>query len=142
MINLSGNLALTDHHFVKYTQWGMDLGGNRIAWDPPYIANLRGDFRYQSFRGYLLWQGVGKQFVDNTENKDTTVPAYSLFHLDLAYRLAPVANQLSAIELRIRVNNLLDTEYETFGSLDDDGVTPLYFVGAPRAVYVTTAIEL
>ncbi|MDD5088608.1 MAG: TonB-dependent receptor [bacterium] len=141
-VTLSGNLALTDHRFVSYSPWGVNLGGKRIAWDPPYVANLRGEFRWRGFRSALIWQGIGSQFVDNTENDDTAVPAYALWHLDLSYRFAPVADQLRAVELRVRVNNLLDTEYETFGSLDDDGVTPLYFVGAPRAVYVTTAVEL
>jgi outer membrane receptor protein involved in Fe transport len=148
-LKLSGNLALTDHHFVRYDElvWGgrdyvyVSRAGNRIAFDPPYVGNLRAEFSEWDFRFALSMQAVGKQYVDNSKNDETAVPAYTLLHADLGYRFTRLHGAAKAIELRVRVNNLLDREFESFGYLNDWG-QPVYMVGAPRAAYTTLAVEL
>jgi len=145
-LNLSGNLALTDHHFVHYQELDWNSGlpvsrdGNRLAYDPPYIANLRAEFTYLGFFSALSLQATGKQFIDNTETDSSAVPAYALLNLDLGYRFTHLGNTAKAVELRVRVNNLLNREFVTFGYPDDNG-TPVYMVGAPRALYTTMAVD-
>lgn len=143
-LTLSGNLALTQHRFVRHAEYDWSLermvkrDGNRIGFDPQYTANLRADFSHRGFRTALAVRGVGKQYIDNTQTDATAVPASTLLSLELGYRLERVP-AIRALELHVRVNNLLDTEYETFGY---NYTEPRYFVGAPRAIYVTTAVEL
>ncbi|RPH94284.1 TonB-dependent receptor [candidate division KSB1 bacterium] len=145
-LDLSGNLALTDHHFVNYKEYDWNTSelvkrdGNRLAYDPPYIANLRAQVSRWNLNFALSLQAVGKQYVDNTENNNTAVPAYALLHVDLGYRFTRMAGTAKYVELRLRVNNLLDKEYESFGFIGDYG--PSYIVGAPRALYTTLAVEL
>jgi iron complex outermembrane receptor protein len=148
-LKFTGNLALTDHHFVRYRElvW-QDTGyvpvsrnGNRIAFDPPYVGNLRAEYSRWNFRCALSLQALGKQYVDNSENDDTAVPAYALLNADFAYRFAHLAGTAKTVELRLRINNLLDREFESFGYMNDDG-DPVYMVGAPRAAYTTLAVEL
>ncbi|MCX6600189.1 MAG: TonB-dependent receptor, partial [bacterium] len=140
-LKLSGNLALTDHRFVRYSEWGESRAGNRIAFDPPYVGNLRAEFSEWDFRFALSLQAVGKQYVDNSENDGTAVPAYALLNADFGYRFTRLHGAAKALELRVRINNLLDHEFESFGYINDNG-DPVYMVGAPRAVYSTLAVEL
>ncbi|MBL0060546.1 MAG: TonB-dependent receptor [bacterium] len=79
---------------------------------------------------------VGKQFTDNSEDSETAIDAYTLVNLDLGYRFENLPGNVPLLELRLRVNNVFDTEYETVG------YGPTYIVGAPRAFYTTLAVEL
>jgi iron complex outermembrane receptor protein len=152
LFTFSGNLALTDHHFVNYKEWDWSLNdyaggfvsrdGNRLAQDPAYIGNLRAEFSYRDFNAALSLRTQGKQYLDNSENKDSAVPAYALLNLDLSYRFTFVNRIPRALELKLRVNNLLDKEYTAFGYSDYDDGTPRYIVGAPRSAYATLAVEI
>lgn len=155
-LDLSGNLALTDHHFVRYNEWDWSLdhgnggfanrNGNRLAVDPALITNLRVGYSRRGFSAALSWRAQGNQFIDNTEDEGTAIPGYALLNLDLGYRFAHHGDGGHALELRLRVNNLLNAEYETFGFYSDQYAPnywdPEYIVGAPRAVYTTLAVEL
>ncbi len=138
----SGNLALTDHAFVSYSEvdWNTfqptQRDGNRIGQDPSYLANIQADFDHGNFFSGVGGRFVGKQFTDNSENEDTAIPAFTLVHLDLGYRLHNLPGNIPLAELRLRISNLFDKEHETVGY----GST--YIVGAPRAIYTTLAVEL
>ncbi|MCB9357947.1 MAG: TonB-dependent receptor plug domain-containing protein [Calditrichaeota bacterium] len=141
-LTLSGNLASTAHRFVKYSEvdWNtFELtarDGNRIGQDPFYLANFQLDAERGNFFGGIGARFVGPQYADNSEEESTKLDAYSLVHLDLGYRLRNLPGNIPLAELRLRVNNLLDTEYESVG------YGPSYIVGAPRALYTTLAVEL
>jgi len=143
-LSLSGNLALTDHRFVDHEEYDWAAGGmvqrdgNRVGFDPIYVANARLEISKWNARLALGVRSVGKQYVDNTQDESTAVSAHTLFHLDLSYRVENIPSA-RALELRVRANNLFDLEHETFGWNYGE---PLYFVGAPRAIYVTTSVEL
>ncbi len=154
-LDLSGNISLNDDHFVRYDEWGytpfnpdgiaISRNGNRLAVDPDYVANLRVGYTRWNLSGALSWHAQGKQYIDNTQDENTTVAAYSLLNLDLCYRFTRLGGTAQAVELRVRINNLLGTEYETFGFYSDlyapNYWDPEYIVGAPRAVYTTLAVE-
>lgn len=141
-LEISGNLSVTDHHFVKYSEvdWVLweevSRDGNRLANDPDILGNLRVQYEWRGLTGAVSLRYVGKQYTDNSENEDTAIDPYSLVNLDLGYRLTGLPGGVRALELRLRVDNLLDTEYEAFGYGTE------YFVGAPRAIYTTMAVEL
>ncbi len=147
-LSLSGNLALTDHRFIHHKElvWDNDSNwyveakrdGNRIGFDPIFIANERVEYAWRGLTAGVGMRTVGKQYIDNSENETTAVPMYTLVSLNLGYRLENVPS-VRAVELSLHVTNLFDHEYVSFGY---DYGEALYFVGAPRAMYVTTAVEL
>jgi iron complex outermembrane receptor protein len=140
----TGNLALTNHHFVDYEEYDYALGdtvkrdGNRIGFDPVSVANARAGYTFHGVQAGIGMRSVGKQYVDNSQNASTAVPAYTILSLDLGYRFTQVPG-LSAADIRLRVNNLLDTEYESYGYNYGEA---RYIVGAPRAVFATVGVEL
>lgn len=141
-LKFSGNLALADHKFVKYSEVDWNTyeltarDGNRIGQDPEYLANVQVDHTHRNFSAGIGARFVGKQFTDNSEDDETAIDAYTLVHVDLGYQFKNLPGNVPLVELRLRVNNLLDTEYETVGY----GST--YIVGAPRAIYTTLAVDL
>ncbi|MBI5059659.1 TonB-dependent receptor [candidate division KSB1 bacterium] len=147
-LTLSGNLALTDHRYQSYREFDWNTytmasrNGNRLPADPAYLANLRAEYRFHGARAAIGWRTVAKQYIDNTQTDATTVPAYSLLNLDLGYRVVTTVAGLRGIDASLRVNNLLDTEYESFGYADWNDGSPRYIVGAPRALYATLGIDL
>jgi len=168
-LTISGNLALTDHHFVHYREWDWNAwdfvsrDGNRLAGDPPYLGNLRVEWKSRAclfllspiiciledaeivqaktYFFALSLRAVGKQYVDNTEKDDTAVPAYEVVNLDAGYRFEEVAG-LRGIELRLRVNNLLNNEDETSGYIDSDDGLPRYFVAPPINYLVSLSLDI
>jgi len=141
-LKFSGNIAIADHKFVKYSEvdWNMyeltARNGNRIGQDPEYLANVQVDHSHGNFIASLGARFVGMQYTDNSENEYTAIDAYTLVNVDLGYRFENLPGNVPLLELRLRVNNVLDTEYETVG------YGPTYIVGAPRAFYTTLAVEL
>jgi outer membrane receptor protein involved in Fe transport len=146
-LTISGNLALTDHHFVHYREWDWNASdfvsrdGNRLLGDPPYLGNLRVEWRPKAFLLALSLRAVGKQYVDNSETDSTAVPAYEVLNLDAGYRFEKVAG-LRGIEVRLRVNNLLNSEYETSGYIDSDDGLPRYFVAPPINYLVSLSFDI
>ena len=146
-LTISGNLALTDHHFVHYREWDWNAwdfvsrDGNRLDGDPPTLGNLRIEWRPKQFQFALSLRAVGKQYVDNSETDSTAVPAYEVLNLDAGYRFEKVAG-LRGIEVRLRVNNLLNSEYETSGYIDSDDGLPRYFVGPPINCLVSLSMDI
>ncbi|MBU0692749.1 TonB-dependent receptor [bacterium] len=141
-LNLTANLALTDHSFVRYDEvdwntWELTArDGNRIGQDPEYLANAQANFDYKGLLGSLSLRAVGKQYTDNSQNEETAIDAFTLINLMVGYRLRNLPGGIPLAELRVRVINLFDTEYESVGYGDT------YIVGAPRALYTTLAVEL
>lgn len=144
-LSLSGNLALTDHTFKDYREYDWNSGelvkrdGKRLAMDPSYVGNLRTEFTYSGAFAALTMQTVGKQYIDNANTEDDAISAFMLLNLDLGYKFRDPSRIARIVELRLRVNNLLGKEYETYGYQDGG---PRYIVGAPRAVYTTLGVEL
>jgi iron complex outermembrane receptor protein len=144
-ISLSGNVAWNGDHFVNYGELDWSSGGlvsrngKRIAQDPAMTANLRVETTYRGFFVNPSFQFVSRQYIDNTEDKATAVPDYGLLNLDFGYRFTRLGTSAKAVELRIRVNNVLNKDYLTAGWWGDE---PVYIVGAPRSTYATLAVEL
>ncbi|HEY3294763.1 MAG TPA: TonB-dependent receptor [bacterium] len=143
-VNLSGNVALTDHRFVHFKEWTSSTtfishDGNRLALDPPFILNFKARFDYEGFFFMPSVQALGKQFIDNTEDASTAIPAHALLNADFGYRFTHLGSAAQSAELRFRVNNLLNRTYESAGWWG--WTEPVYITGAPRAVYSTMSVE-
>lgn len=61
----------------------------------------------------LVGQHVGRQYLDNTSNEARSIDPYTLLHLRAAYSFQ--ASWLRSGSVRLNVNNLLNTKYESKG---------------------------
>lgn len=130
--------------------------GNRIAGYPDLMASLTARTRFAGMRLALSGRFVGRFFLDNTEDNRRTpgereVEGYerrinpSFVVLDIQAAL-PVPRSwthalgLGASEITVRLSNLLDRRYTTFGYVDWDDqlgrLDPLFVPAASRSLYV------
>ena len=98
-------------------------------------------------------QHVGKQYLDNSENErknpnahsqpgyvDKVIDAYTVFNAGLTINFASlfgysgIDKLFKKIETSLRVNNLFDTLYETYGTVDYYGI-PHWIPAADRSFY-------
>lgn len=126
----SGNLTLSRNKIREFTEILYDYGDN-WEFDPP--LEVRRTFKNTdiamspniiggSVLAYmpkpraeiaLLTKYVGRQFLDNTSNKNRSINDYLTNDLRLSYTFRAV--RLQEISFSLLINNLLDIEYESNG---------------------------
>ena len=111
--------------------------GNRVAGFPDVMASVIARTAVGAGQAAITVRHVGGFFVDNTETDTRRNDTYTV--VDLSGRLplpAAVsgAMRLKRVELDVRLNNLFDARYTTFGYVED-GV-PLFIPAASRNIYV------
>jgi iron complex outermembrane receptor protein len=90
------NYADTDISFSPNVVFGSDLSY--------FISNLKLQ---------LLNKYVGKQYLDNTGNKDRKIDGYFITDLLLTYQIRPW--EIKNLRLSFMVSNLLNTKYQSNG---------------------------
>jgi iron complex outermembrane receptor protein len=154
------SLAWADNTIVEFVEniWGggsMDHSGNALPVSPEWLGTLQLRGGAGPVDGFLQLRFVDDFFLDNTEDMrkfplisgdpdyiHRVNPAYTTLDLGLEADLGrPVAEFLSArrVALRLRVNNLTDELYTTFGYFD--GYQPVWIVGATRSAYLGVAFD-
>ena len=64
----------------------------------------------------LSYRYVGLQYLDNTGNKELSLPAFQL--LDMQVAVNPSSLNINGLpQISLRINNILDTKYAPSGSL-------------------------
>jgi len=93
-----------------------DLSGNPIALFPEHFLTVALDSDFGPVDTTLRVRSVGKQYLDNTGLEDRTIDAFTTVDLAVGVDLSALMGP-SAVSTRLdlRVNNLLDEEYETWG---------------------------
>ncbi|MBD3856796.1 MAG: TonB-dependent receptor [Acidobacteria bacterium] len=138
--------------------WGggtMDHSGNSLPVSPEWLGTLELRGGAGPVDGFLQLRFVDDFYLDNTEdmrkfpeiNEDPDYinrinPAYTVLDLGLEADLGrAVANLLSArrVALKLRVNNLTDQLFTTFGYFD--GYQPVWIVGATRNAYLGVTFD-
>jgi len=126
-----------------------DLSGNRIAGSPDWLASLQLGWGLGPVDGLLTVRHVGRFYLDNTENLrkqpalrddpgfvDRINTAHTILdlsaHIDLGTRLAELL-QARQVRLELRINNLTDELYTSFGYMD--WPEPLWIPAATRSIY-------
>lgn len=128
MVNLGGNLTLSQNKIAKFTEvvydYGEDFGGydvisiehkdTDIAFSPNVIAGGQIEFLpVQGLSLQLLGKYVGKQYLDNTSNEDRIIRSYFVSDALMTYQTQlPGLKQLT---LSLMINNLLNKKYESNG---------------------------
>jgi iron complex outermembrane receptor protein len=142
-LELTGNLSWSRNRFGDHRVFedavggsvpgGLQLGGNRIAGFPDFIANLRATARAHGGMASLAGRYVGDFFTTNFEEVDRRVPSHFVLDADLAYAL-PSGPQRARLHLQVR--NLLD-RLDALGGEGDD-----FFPAATRNVFASVEIGL
>ncbi len=120
----AGSLSYNDNYFKKFIMhdWSgdFDFSGNQIPGFPDVLANAKLNYRLEPFLVSTQIQHVGKQYLDNTENEERTIDSFQVVNVSAIYKLKNLFKKAD-VELNVRVNNILDKEYETAGYYDPWG---------------------
>jgi iron complex outermembrane receptor protein len=145
-LSLSGNISYSHNYFNKFMleNWDgtqTDMSGNTIAGFPGIIANLRLSSYINTLFNALSLQYIGKQYLDNTENEARIINPYFLLNYNIAYTVKPIMG-LPGFKLMLKINNLLDSKYETAGYYDSWYNTAYFWPGAGRNFYASIQVNL
>ncbi len=149
-LGISGNWAynydrLKDYILYKDTDWNgvtddtLDLSGNHVSGFPEYLGNLILDGNVDPLRMVLRLRAVGRQYVENENNKDLSIDPYWVASLSTSVALGEFAG-LGRLTLSGRIDNLFDKKYELTG-YTWDGVG-YYIPAAERNFFVQMKWEL
>jgi iron complex outermembrane receptor protein len=151
-LNLSSNIAYSDNHFVEFygdsLGWGgwggiADYSGKVIPAYPSFQAKNRLTFSYRMNELWIQVIYTGKQYIDFTNTEEAAIDAFTVVNLGTKVTF-PLFGKSSPV-LKIWINNLFDTLYETFGYNYYDGWPPYrvdaYWPAATRNFYVTLTVN-
>ena len=123
----SRNKILNYHQYIDLyddqDNWnwvGQDsiVGTTTIAFSPTITAMSLFTFDISGFTATIQTNVVGKQYLDNTENENAALRAYSTTNLNMQYRL-PIGNsQWPEIRLLCQINNIFDAKYANNGGAE------------------------
>lgn len=128
---VSGNFTVSQNRNqdfnIEVGKVPVSLGNTQISFSPNMIANLGVRFNpNKNFQFALMNQYVGKQYLDNTEDKNLELKDYLLTDFNAQYQFKIGNNDIA---LKLLVNNLFNKKYVNNGSVSEDG-SPLYFAQA------------
>ena len=123
----SRNKILNYHQYIDLyddqNNWnwvGQDsvVGTTTIAFSPSITAMSLFTFDISGFTATIQTNVVGKQYLDNTEDENAALRAYSTTNLNMQYRL-PIGNsQWPEIRLLCQINNIFDAKYANNGGAE------------------------
>lgn len=128
---VSGNVTLSQNRNedfnIEVGKMPVSLGNTQISFSPNMIANLGVKFNpNKNFQFAIMNQYVGKQYLDNTEDKNFELKDYLLTDFNAQYQFKIGNNDIA---LKLLVNNVFNKKYVNNGSISYEG-SPLYFAQA------------
>ena len=122
-LELSGNASLSQNRIKDFDEvvedWDngdqtIHYDNSALAFSPSAIMNGFIDFKFGNFKATWHTGYVSRQYLDNTENTDRSLPAYSLSDLSFSYSL-PMKKILNSIVIGADFNNVFNTRCATAG---------------------------
>ena len=86
-----------------------------LAFSPSAILNGFLNFHYKGWQAVWHTGYVSRQYLDNTENKDRSLPAYSTTNVNLSYTLPLKAIGVKEAVLGMNLNNIFNARYASSG---------------------------
>ena len=151
----SRNKILNYHQYIDLyddqDNWnwvGQDsiVGTTTIAFSPTITAMSLFTFDISGFTTTIQTNVVGKQYLDNTEDENAMLRAYSTTNLNLQYQL-PIANsQCPDIRLLCQINNIFNAKHANNGGAEasrfmDDSRCCWYYAQAGINVHAGFVVE-
>ncbi len=124
---ISGNVSLSQNRNLSFNIENdnvvTELGNTEISFSPNVIANVGLKFNpNKNFEFSLMNQYVGKQYLDNTENRNLQLNDYFLTDFNAQYHFKVAGNDVA---LKLLVNNLFNKKYVNNGAVWEGD--PLYY---------------
>ena len=125
-LSLEGNATLSQNKvkdFDEYASvnWDDDwrvihYDNSTLAFSPSTILNGFANFHYRGFQAVWHTNFVSRQYLDNTENKDRSLPGYSVTNLSFSYTAqVRKAMGVKGVVLGLDFNNIFARRYATSG---------------------------
>ena len=125
-LSIEGNAALSRNRILDFDEHAEDwdkgetvihYGNSTLAFSPSAILNGFIEMRFGAFSAVWHTGFVSRQYLDNTQNRDRSLPAYSTSELDLKYALKPSRKMvgIKEIDLGCRLGNIFNAHYAANG---------------------------
>ena len=151
----SRNKILNYHQYIDLyddqDNWnwvGQDsvIGTTTIAFSPSITAMSLFTFDIAGFSATVQTNVVGKQYLDNTEDENAMLRAYSTTNLNLQYQLSIANSQWPDIRLLCQINNIFNAKYANNGGAEasrfmDDSRCCWYYAQAGINVHAGFVVE-
>ena len=85
--------------------------GTRLAFSPSSILNGFVDYHYHGISATWHTGFVSRQYLDNTQNHDRSLPSYTTSDLNLSYQLNDIVRGIRSATIGIGVNNIFNQRY-------------------------------
>ena len=136
VLSIEGNAALSQNKLKDFTEmasvnWDdsfrpIHYDDATLAFSPQAILNGFVDFHWRGLKATWHTGYVSRQYLDNTENEDRSLPAYSASDVQLSYTLRLPKLCIREAIVGLNVGNVFDKHYATSGwvyssILDDYG---------------------
>ena len=124
-LSIEGNAALSRNRILDFDEVVQDwdngtreihYNNSTLAFSPSVILNGFLDFHLKGFKATWHTNYVSRQYLDNTENTDRSLPAYTTSNVNLSYTL-PCHRWAGLREVVFGANltNIFNTRYATTG---------------------------
>ena len=123
----SRNKILNYHQYIDLyddqDNWnwiGQDsvVGTTTIAFSPTLTASSLFTFDVAGFTATVQTNVVSKQYLDNTEDENAMLRAYSTTNMNLQYQLPIAHRQWPTIRLMCQINNIFNAKYANNGGAE------------------------
>lgn len=170
-VTLDGNIALSRNRVLDFTEYvedwdnwegndwndGKNIKGEpfdgsgyityryqnaTLAFSPSVVGNVGATFRFLD-GARVVWgtNVVSRQYLDNSQNKERSLPAYSFTDITLGYTLTPGVNWLRNVDFSVKFGNIFNSHFAksawvysaiagSYGHTNDNRYTQIGFIPA------------
>ena len=128
-LDLEANAALSRNRIKDFTEvvetydgdWNdmapteVHYDNSTLAFSPSAIVNGFADFHFKGFKATWHTNLVSRQYLDNTECKERSLPKYSQTNVYLSYDLKCGRKGLKSTVLGVNFNNIFNRHYAAGG---------------------------
>ena len=122
-LTIEGNAALSKNKIKDFDEvvedWDngsqtIHYDNSTLAFSPSTILNGFINLHYKGWQAVWHTNFVSRQYLDNTENEDRSLPGYSTSNVNLSYSLKP-KKAFKEIIFGVNLNNVFDKHYAASG---------------------------
>ena len=122
-LSIEANAALSQNKIKDFDEvvedWDngtttIHYGNSTLAFSPSAILNGFVTFHHKGFAATWHTNYVSRQYLDNTQNLDRSLPAFSTSNMSLSYTLKPKKVVKEAI-FKVNFNNIFNKRYAASG---------------------------
>ena len=122
-LTIEGNAALSKNKIKDFDEkvqadWGdyttIHYDNSTLAFSPSAILNGFVNLHYKGWQAVWHTNFVSRQYLDNTECKDRSLPAYSVSNASVSYTLKP-KKVMKEVVIGLNANNVFNRHYAASG---------------------------